>query len=136
MSRGHFAQRYQILILYSITKIFAVYLQVFLFLEYKDAFRNFDQNGDGKISCKELRTFLKSMGQNPSDADVKKIMTRADKDGILLSLYSVIKILYLHRWLMVSVLASSAQIVGSSPRRVKLKTKKIVFFAPLLSTQH
>lgn len=48
--------------------------------EYKEAFRNFDQNGDGSISCKELRTFLKSMGQNPSDADVKKIMKRVDKD--------------------------------------------------------
>lgn len=49
--------------------------------EYKDAFKIFDQNGDGKISCKELRNFLKSMGQNPSDADVHKIMKRADKDN-------------------------------------------------------
>ena len=49
--------------------------------EYKDAFRVFDANGDGQISCKELKTYLNSIGQYPSDSDISKIMKRVDKDG-------------------------------------------------------
>jgi hypothetical protein len=37
---------------------------------------------------------------------------------------------------MVSVLASSAEIVGLSPVRVKAKTIKLIFVASSLSTQH
>ncbi|XP_052105377.1 calmodulin-A-like [Mytilus californianus] len=49
--------------------------------EFKEAFKNFDKNGDGKISCKELRTFLKSVGQDSSDAEVQRIMIRVDHDN-------------------------------------------------------
>ncbi|XP_063428911.1 calmodulin-A-like [Mytilus trossulus] len=49
--------------------------------EFKEAFKNFDKNGDGKISCKELRTFLKSVGQDASDAEVQRIMLRVDHDN-------------------------------------------------------
>lgn len=49
--------------------------------EFKEAFKNFDKNGDGKISCKELRTFLKSVGQDSSDAEVQRIMLRVDHDN-------------------------------------------------------
>lgn len=53
-----------------------------VFTEFKEAFKNFDKNGDGKISCKELRTFLKSVGQDASDAEVQRIMLRVDHDSM------------------------------------------------------
>ncbi|XP_012617817.1 calmodulin-like [Microcebus murinus] len=37
--------------------------------EFKEAFSLFDKDGDGTITTKELGTVMRSLGQNPTDAD-------------------------------------------------------------------
>ncbi|KAL5013548.1 hypothetical protein ScPMuIL_007818 [Solemya velum] len=48
--------------------------------ELKEAFNNFDKNGDGKISVKELGPLLRILGQNPTESQVKAVMDEADKN--------------------------------------------------------
>ena len=49
--------------------------------EFKEAFTLFDNDGDGNISCKELGTVMRSLGQNPTEAELADMMTQVDKDG-------------------------------------------------------
>ena len=49
--------------------------------EMRDAFRAFDQNGDGFISVSELRQAMSKMGQKLSDAEIQAIIRDVDKDG-------------------------------------------------------
>ncbi|XP_076456610.1 calmodulin-like [Babylonia areolata] len=49
--------------------------------ELRDAFRAFDQNGDGFISMRELRQAMSKMGQNLTDEEVENIIRDVDKDG-------------------------------------------------------
>lgn len=50
-------------------------------LEYKKAFKIFDQNGDGKITVDELENVMKSLGQEPTKLELKLLMKEADTDG-------------------------------------------------------
>ena len=43
--------------------------------------RKFDVNKDGKLSAEELLPALQSLGLNPSNSDIKKLIDAADKDG-------------------------------------------------------
>lgn len=52
------------------------------FLELKEAFTLFDKNGDGHISANELGQVLRAIGQNPTEATIQEVMTKADKDGV------------------------------------------------------
>ena len=38
--------------------------------EFKEAFSLFDKDGDGTITTKELGTVMRSLGQNPTEADL------------------------------------------------------------------
>jgi len=49
--------------------------------ELKEAFSIFDKNGDGGISNDELRIFLETLGQKPSDKDIAMLMKEVDEDG-------------------------------------------------------
>ncbi|PVD31834.1 hypothetical protein C0Q70_07252 [Pomacea canaliculata] len=49
--------------------------------ELRDAFRAFDQNGDGFISVSELRRAMSKMGQQLTDAEIEAIIRDVDKDG-------------------------------------------------------
>ena len=49
--------------------------------QYREAFSLFDKNGDGKVSTKELGTIMRSLGQNPSEAELKDIVANVDKNG-------------------------------------------------------
>jgi len=49
--------------------------------ELKEAFSIFDKNGDGGISVDELRIFLETLGQKPTDKEVQSLMAEVDEDG-------------------------------------------------------
>lgn len=48
--------------------------------EFKEAFQIFDKDGDGSITTKELGTVMRSLGQNPSDEEVRKMIDEVDED--------------------------------------------------------
>ncbi|MPC30441.1 Myosin-2 essential light chain [Portunus trituberculatus] len=43
------------------------------FTEFQEAFSIFDQKGDGKIQVSQIGEVLRALGQNPTEADVKKL---------------------------------------------------------------
>jgi calmodulin len=49
--------------------------------ELKMTFSLFDKDGDGTISIKDLGTVMRSLGQNPSDAELQDMIDRVDSDG-------------------------------------------------------
>ena len=42
--------------------------------EIKECFTLYDRDGDGKIACQELGTVIRSLGQNPTEAEVDDII--------------------------------------------------------------
>ena len=49
--------------------------------ELRDAFNLFDKNGDGFISAEELKSVMKSVGENMGDTEVEQMIKEADLDG-------------------------------------------------------
>ena len=49
--------------------------------EARACFSLFDMDGDGKIKSKDLGTVVRSLGCNPSEADVKSMIRECDTDG-------------------------------------------------------
>nr|UYM80474.1 calmodulin-like protein 3 [Phoronopsis harmeri] len=49
--------------------------------EFKEAFSLFDKNGDGSISTDELGTAMRSLGQNPTQAELNDMVNEVDQDG-------------------------------------------------------
>lgn len=59
-----------------------VYLpQACLLTEFKEAFSLFDKDGDGTITTKELGTVMRSLGQNPTEAELQDMINEVDADG-------------------------------------------------------
>ena len=52
-----------------------------LILEFKEAFSLFDKDGDGTITTKELGTVMRSLGQNPTEAELQDMINEVDADG-------------------------------------------------------
>ena len=50
-------------------------------VEFKEAFSLFDKDGDGTIAIKDLRTVMRSLGRNPTDAELEDITNEVDWDG-------------------------------------------------------
>jgi len=48
--------------------------------EFQEAFSLFDNRGDGKISVSQLGDVLRALGQNPTEAEVKKCCTNLKPD--------------------------------------------------------
>ena len=49
--------------------------------EFKEAFQIFDKDGDGSITTKELGTVMRSLGQNPSDDEIRQMIIDVDEDN-------------------------------------------------------
>ena len=49
--------------------------------EFKEAFSMFDENKDGKITAKELLKVMRSLGQNPTEAELQNMINDVDIDG-------------------------------------------------------
>ena len=49
--------------------------------EFKEAFSLFDKDGDGTITTKELGTVMRSLGQNPTEAELLDMIQEVDADG-------------------------------------------------------
>lgn len=53
----------------------------FVSIEFKEAFKLFDKDGDGTITTKELGTVMRSLGQNPTEAELQDMVNEVDEDG-------------------------------------------------------
>merc|ERR1711997_691366 len=49
--------------------------------EFKEAFSLFGKDGDGTITTKELGTVMRSLGQNPTEAELQDMINEVDADG-------------------------------------------------------
>jgi hypothetical protein len=57
--------------------------------EFKEAFALFDKDGDGTITTKELGTVMRSLGQNPTEAELQDMINEVDVDGEYIILCTV-----------------------------------------------
>ncbi|PSR86741.1 Calmodulin-3 like [Actinidia chinensis var. chinensis] len=49
--------------------------------EFKETFSFFDKDGDGCITTKDLGTVMRSLGLNPTEAELQDMINGADADG-------------------------------------------------------
>ena len=49
--------------------------------EFKEAFSLFDKDGHGTITTKELGTVMRSLGQNPTEAELQDMINEVDANG-------------------------------------------------------
>ena len=77
--------------------------------EFKEAFALFDKDNDGTITCKELGTVMRSLGQNPTEAELQVSIVSS-----VCKTYSPLPFLSLNPTLFVSFFLSlSALLLGS-----------------------
>jgi len=48
---------------------------------YQDAFSKFDSDADGVVTSVEVGQIMRSIGQNPSEAEIQDMVNTVDKDG-------------------------------------------------------
>ncbi|KAG0414865.1 hypothetical protein HPB47_007984 [Ixodes persulcatus] len=53
------------------------------FDEFKEAFLLFDKDSDGKITSSELGIVMRSLGQRPTETELRNMVTMVDTDGAI-----------------------------------------------------
>jgi calmodulin len=53
------------------------------FLEFRQAFLLYDKDSDGVISPKVLGNVMRTLGQNPTEDELKGLINEFDCDGLL-----------------------------------------------------
>lgn len=53
-----------------------------LFIEFREAFRLFDKDGDGTITKEELGRFMRSLGQYARTEEIQQMLSEVDVDGV------------------------------------------------------
>lgn len=61
----------------------SLFFFLYIFAEFKEAFSLFDKDGDGTITTSELGTVMRSLGQNPTEAELQDMINEVDADGKL-----------------------------------------------------
>eukprot|EP00092_Neocalanus_flemingeri_P055917 GFUD01066222.1.p1 GENE.GFUD01066222.1~~GFUD01066222.1.p1 ORF type:complete len:150 (-),score=63.82 GFUD01066222.1:51-500(-) len=56
-------------------------MELLLNAEFKEAFDEFDTDGSGAISSKELLGVMRAMGQNPTEDELNSLVMEVDLDG-------------------------------------------------------
>ena len=56
-------------------------ISILLCLEYRDAFKFFDKDGNGFITTRELGAIMRSLGQNPTEIELQDMVNEVDYDG-------------------------------------------------------
>ncbi|KRY92187.1 Calmodulin, partial [Trichinella pseudospiralis] len=49
--------------------------------EFQEAFNLFDKDGDGKITSQELGIVMRSLGQRPTESELRDMVNEVDEDG-------------------------------------------------------
>eukprot|EP00252_Welwitschia_mirabilis_P015317 TRINITY_DN33658_c0_g1_i1.p1 TRINITY_DN33658_c0_g1~~TRINITY_DN33658_c0_g1_i1.p1 ORF type:complete len:151 (-),score=17.02 TRINITY_DN33658_c0_g1_i1:188-640(-) len=49
--------------------------------DFKEAFNLFDQDGDGCITTDQLGTVMRSLGKNPTEAEIKEMVREIESNG-------------------------------------------------------
>lgn len=49
--------------------------------EFKEAFMLFDKDSDGRITSSELGIVMRSLGQRPTETELRNMVTLVDTDG-------------------------------------------------------
>ncbi|KHN88588.1 Calmodulin [Toxocara canis] len=52
--------------------------------QIRDAFSVFDRDGDGRITVDELGAVMASLGEHPSESELKRMISEFDEDGLFL----------------------------------------------------
>jgi hypothetical protein len=62
--------------------LYLIFNICFPFKEFKEAFSLFDKDGDGTITTKELGVVMRSLGQDPTETELKDMINEVDADGL------------------------------------------------------
>lgn len=57
------------------------HLHLFEFVEFREAFRLFDKDGDGAITKEELGSVMRSLGQFARVEEIQEMLLEIDVDG-------------------------------------------------------
>lgn len=51
--------------------------------QLRETFDYIDKNKDGFLNADELKVFMKSLGKEPSDKELKKMLKKSAKNGLM-----------------------------------------------------